>query len=193
MEKIHLWPHYWRNQTAQVRKPPCTSHCGRIKTGILRSDSNKVCRSGNHPDDVQQHSVHTGWPFWHIWHQGLLLWKADGIICIKRIHLSDIQHEIIDQYNLEAIQNYVWVYIDAQKLIPGLKQSSKISNDRLCTHLEKYGYAPVWHTPTLWKDETRNIIFTLVVDNFGIKFTIRQDAAYLSSTLEYLYVITKYW
>ena len=39
-----------------------------------------------------------------------------------------------------------------------------------------YGYAPVWHTPALWKHETRYIIFKMVVYGFGINFTISKDA-----------------
>ena len=54
--------------------------------------------------------------------------------------------------------------------MPGLKQSGKIANDRLKKHLEKYGYEPMIHTPELWKHTYRDIFFTLVVDNFGIKY-----------------------
>ena len=58
--------------------------------------------------------------------------------------------------------------------------------------MEKFGYAPVLNTPTLWKHETRDIIFTMVVDDFFIRVTIRQDEDHLSSALEYLYGIKKY-
>ena len=57
--------------------------------------------------------------------------------------------------------------------------------------MEKYGYAPVRNIPTLWKNETREIIFTLVVDYFSIKLTIRQDAEHLYSEPEDLYFTTK--
>ena len=77
--------------------------------------------------------------------------------------------------------------------MPGLKKSVKITNDRLCNHLKKYGYAPVRHTPALWKHTTINIIFTLVVDDSGIKLTRRQDVEHLSSALEDLYNIKKDW
>ena len=36
-------------------------------------------------------------------------------------------------------------------------------------------------------------MFTLLVDNFGIKFASRQDAENLAIAIEYLYVITKDW
>ena len=56
-----------------------------------------------------------------------------------------------------------------------LKQAGKIANDFLCTGLNKYGYVPVRHTHPLWKHETRKTIFILVLNEFGIKFTSRQD------------------
>ena len=36
-------------------------------------------------------------------------------------------------------------------------------------------------------------MFTIVVDDFGIKFTSRRDAEHLANEVEYLYVITKDW
>ena len=109
------------------------------------------------------------------------------------IQFSAVSQDIIYQYNLEAIQHEGWVYIDIHKCIPGLKQGGKIANDRLCTHLKIYGYSPVRHKPDIWKCETRDIIFTLVMDDFGIMFTTRQDLEHLASALKYLYVITKDW
>ena len=89
------------------------------------------------------------------------------------------------------IQHDGWVYIYIQKGIPDLKQAGKIAHAHVCTHMGKYEYTPVKNTPTLWKHETRDIVFTLMVDYFGIKFTNRQGADHLSSELEDLYVITK--
>ena len=77
--------------------------------------------------------------------------------------------------------------------MPGLKQAGNIANDSLCTHFKKYRYAPVQHTPAIWKHELKNITFTLVVDEFGIKFTRRRDAENLAIAREDLYVITKDW
>ena len=49
-----------------------------------------------------------------------------------RIKLAAIPQDIIDQYGLGKIQHEGWVYIEIQKGMPGLKQTSKIANDRLC-------------------------------------------------------------
>ena len=68
-----------------------------------------------------------------------------------RIQFAAIPQEIIDQYDLEKIQHDGCVYIEIQKDILVLNQAHKIANDRVCTHLKKYGYVPVRHPPALWK------------------------------------------
>jgi hypothetical protein len=59
--------------------------------------------------------------------------------------------------------------------------------------LAKYGYAPVRHTPGLWRHATRPILFSLVVDDFGIKHVGRQHANHLLSALRDLYSVTVDW
>ena len=54
--------------------------------------------------------------------------------------------------------------------MPGLKQADRIANDRLKAHLAKFGFAPVPRTLALWKHNTKPIFFSLVVDNFGMKY-----------------------
>ena len=77
--------------------------------------------------------------------------------------------------------------------MPGLKQAGKISNDRFKKHLEKYGYEPMRHTPALWKYASHDIVFTLVVDVFGVKYTNRQNTEHLRNGLQLLYPVTTYW
>ena len=62
--------------------------------------------------------------------------------------------------------------MDIRKGMPGLKQSGRIANYGLKIHLDQFGYAPVPRTPTLWKHVTRNITFSLVVDEFGVKYVV---------------------
>ena len=107
--------------------------------------------------------------------------------------LRDIPDEITDQYNLRALAHDGWVYMQIEKGMPGLKQAGKIANDRLKTHLKKYGYAPVPRTPALWAHATRSTIFTLVVDDFGIKYESMADANHLLDALRALYNITVDW
>ena len=61
----------------------------------------------------------------------------------------------------------------------GLNQAGKIANDRLKNHLEKFGHEPMCHTPALWKHAPHDIVLILVADDFGVKYTIRQNAEHL--------------
>ena len=82
------------------------------------------------------------------------------------------------------------MYIEIQKGMPGLKQAVNIANTRLTTHLEKFGYKPVKHTPSLWRHESKPITFTLVVDDFGLKYEKIDDFNHLKAALLSLYKVT---
>ena len=87
-----------------------------------------------------------------------------------KLALACIPDEIIDQYNLRALSSDGWVYLDIRKGMPGLKQSGRIANDCLKSHLAHFGFFPVPRTPALWKHTTKPIIFSLVVNKFGVKY-----------------------
>ena len=76
------------------------------------------------------------------------------------------------------------------KGMPGLKQADRLANERLMHHLAHYGYVPVQHTPSLWKHESNGILFALVVDDFGIKFTSDSATSHLLQALRDKYKIT---
>ena len=63
----------------------------------------------------------------------------------------------------------------------------------LPTILASFGYAPTNLTTGLWKPHTRPIAFALVVDDFAIKYTNKDDADHLLSTLEKIYVCKTDW
>ena len=107
-----------------------------------------------------------------------------------KLPLKLIPQEIITQYNLMDIQVDDWVYIKIVKGMPGLKQAARLANDRLIAHLQPYGYAPVPHTPSLWKHSSNGIVFALVVDDFGIKTTSPAATAHLLQALRDKYIIT---
>ena len=67
--------------------------------------------------------------------------------------------------------------------MPGLKQAAHLANERLVHHLAPYGYAPVQHTPSIWKHESNGILFALVVDDFGIKSTSDSETSHLLQAL----------
>ena len=84
--------------------------------------------------------------------------------------------EIIQKYQLDSKEHDGWVYIKIVKGMYGLPQAGKIANDLLKERLEYFGYYPTNFTPGLWKHVWRPVQFTLVVDEFGVKFTGLQHA-----------------
>ena len=89
-----------------------------------------------------------------------------------KIHISVILQEIIDDYSLLAIvDDKLFVYINIFNGVYGLKQSGIISHQDLINHLAPYGYHPVKYTPGLWKNDTKDTLLSLVVDDFTIKYT----------------------
>ena len=107
-----------------------------------------------------------------------------------RIRYSEIPPEITKQYGLDKIQHDGCVYIQIQKVMPGLKQAGKIANNYLTKHLKRYGYQPCPVTPSLWKHNERPISFTLVVDDFGVKYVGKEHFQHLANSLCDLYDIT---
>ena len=82
-----------------------------------------------------------------------------------------------------------YVYADVKKCIPGLPQSGLLSQLRLISHLEYHGYFET-DTPMLFRHISRPISFTLVVDDFGVKYTDVEDYNHLRRILEIQYEVT---
>ena len=100
-----------------------------------------------------------------------------------KMPLSIFPPHVIQEYGLKekAYKGYVW--IEVRRSIYGLPQAGKLANDYLRKKLAPHGYFEVKHTPGLWKHITRNIQFTLVVDDFGVKYTKKADADHLLGIL----------
>ena len=75
----------------------------------------------------------------------------------------------------------------------GLQQAGKIANDDLKQHLLPYGHAPTKHTPGLWRHTTSDLTFTLIVDDFGTKYTNIAQAKDLLHALQQKYNVTVDW
>jgi hypothetical protein len=75
----------------------------------------------------------------------------------------------------------------------GLPQAGKLANDRLRHFLAPYGYVPCPVTPGLWKHLHSDLMFTLVVDNFGIRYTNKQDVKDLIAIINMEYKCSTDW
>jgi hypothetical protein len=96
---------------------------------------------------------------------------------------SRFHKEIIQKYNLNALAVDGWVYIEIRKGMYGLKQTGLLNNQLLQTRLAPVGYYQAHLTPGLWLHSNRPISFTLVVDDFAVKYVGKQHAEHLRNTL----------
>ena len=85
------------------------------------------------------------------------------------------------------------IYIEANRGMYGLPQAGLLANKLLQKRLNKRGYHQSKLVPGLWKHEWRPIQFTLVVDDFGVKYVGKEHALHLKSTLEDNYGVTTEW
>ena len=85
------------------------------------------------------------------------------------------------------------VYVAVKKGMYGLPQAGILAQELLEKRLNESGYKQSTHTPGLWTYEWRPICFTLVVDDFGIKYVGKQHAEHLVSVIEKHYEYTTDW
>jgi hypothetical protein len=107
--------------------------------------------------------------------------------------LSRFTEEIVQKYNLNILAVDSWVYIKIRKGIYGLKQAGLLANQLLQTRLAPFGYYPARHTTGLWLHKTLPIFFTLVVDDFAVKYVGKQHAEHLQDALLRTYELTTDW
>ena len=111
-----------------------------------------------------------------------------------KLPLSMFNQEITDQYNLKDLVAVVsYVYMEIRKGMPGLKQAGRLARYQLTKNLARNGYAPVSHTPSLWCHHMSDLVFPLVVNDFGINYTQKVDADHLIKSPWEDYEITEDW
>ena len=108
-----------------------------------------------------------------------------------RIQLAHIPQDIIAKYHMNEYEHNGAVLVAVHKGIYGLPQAGKLAQDRLVEHLAKHGYHQAANTPCLFKHDSNSVSFTLVVDDFGIKYTKAEDADHLLTVLRKLYIMTE--
>ena len=106
------------------------------------------------------------------------------------IPMKHIPLEVRQRYNLDQLATDGFVYMRIEKTIYGLKQAGILSQNRLVEHLAKHEYIQCQYTPCLFIHNTNGTAFTLVVDDFLIKYKDQATGDHLIKVLEELYVIT---
>jgi hypothetical protein len=107
--------------------------------------------------------------------------------------LSRFPEEIGNKYNLDVLANDGWVYIEIIKGMYGLKHAGLLASQLLQTRLAPFGDYLARHTPGLWLHKTRPISFTLIVDDFAVKYVGKQHTDHLRNALLKTYELTTDW
>lgn len=110
-----------------------------------------------------------------------------------RIPTDVIPSDIWDQYNLRHLEHNGFVYVEINRSMYGLPQAGRLANDELVPYLETHGYIQSKRTPGLFNHRTRPISFSLVVDDFGVKYVGKEHAEHLLHTLQQKYKVTGDW
>lgn len=111
-----------------------------------------------------------------------------------KIKIDDIPEEIIVEYNLEEkVTPDGYIYVEIQKGMYGLPQAGILAQELLEKRLNEHGYSQSRAVPGLWTHETRPISFTLVVDDFGVKYVGKEHAMHLINILKQHYEISEDW
>ena len=76
----------------------------------------------------------------------------------------------MDLHNLYDKVKGGYIYMEIQMGMYGLPQSGILANKLLKERLAEHGYFELTHTPGLFMHKTQPVWFTLVVDDFGIKY-----------------------
>ncbi len=88
-----------------------------------------------------------------------------------RMKLDLFPQDIIDEYGLrDKVDTDGNVFCKVRRGIYGLPQAGIIAQDLLTKRLHKAGYRQSKVTPGYWRHDWHPISFTLVVDDFGVKY-----------------------
>ena len=105
-----------------------------------------------------------------------------------RFQYELIPPRIIEYYNLDELVIDGYVYARINRAWYGLKQGGKIAHDDLVQHLNEHGYVRAGTTEGLFRHVTRDISFTLIVDDFGIKYQCKEDVDHLNKIMGEKYI-----
>jgi hypothetical protein len=101
---------------------------------------------------------------------------------------------IVEQYNLNELALNGYVHLEMRRAVWGLPQAGILANKRLRRKLAPFGYYECVNTPGLWYHVSRPISFTLVVDEFEVKFVGKEHADHLIASIKSTYKkLTEDW
>lgn len=85
------------------------------------------------------------------------------------------------------------MYIEVRKGMYSLLQMGLLAQELLEKRLQAHGYLQDKMVPGLWTHESHAINFTLVVDDFVVKYTKKVDIQHLIGVLKQSYKLLQDW
>jgi hypothetical protein len=112
-------------------------------------------------------------------------------MCMK---ISNLPPDFVKAYNLIGLAtDNGTVYVKIQKGMYGLPQAGILAQNLLEKCLNQHGYQQSNITPGLWKHDWRPLLFTLCVDNFGLKYVGGEHTNHLAKILKEHYKCSIDW
>ncbi len=108
-----------------------------------------------------------------------------------KIPLALFPRWIVKQYDLSKHQLDGWVHLEMRRAMWGLPQARILANKIFKWKLAPFGYCKCIDTPGLWKHKSRPLTFTLVVDDFGVKYEKKDNAEHPIASIKSTYRLTK--
>jgi hypothetical protein len=97
-------------------------------------------------------------------------------------------YDVIEHYKLRGIITPdSHIYCEIQKGMYGFPQAGIIAQELLADRLRQHGYTQSKTMPELWSHETRPIQFSLILDDFGVKYVGKENALHLLNTIQKYY------
>jgi hypothetical protein len=111
-----------------------------------------------------------------------------------QLQIANMPDNVIKHYQLMDLTTPDrYIYCKIQKGIYSLPQAGTIAQQLLEKQLQQHGYRQSATTPDLWKHNTQPISFTLVVNNFGVKYMGKENAQHLLDTMQQFYKCLCNW
>ena len=99
-----------------------------------------------------------------------------------KIKASKVPSAVCEKYNISADSDD-FIYFRLDKCLYGHAVAGRLSNQELVKILKIAGYHESDLVPCLFKHETRNVTFSLIVDDLGVKYTNFDDIQHLIDSI----------
>jgi hypothetical protein len=111
------------------------------------------------------------------------------------LDVHDIPQEIIDTYKLTDYMSPedTKVYVEVMGALYGMKQAGYLAHLEILEHLANHGYMPCPNTPCLFRHHSDDIEFTLITDDFGVRYGTKAAADKLLAVMSRKYPMTHDW